>query len=185
VGGKRVVQSEKFTPDKSIMKPYDELTRRGKLRRLRQLAVRALEDYDLNVKWVKFMTIETNTMFKVQAEDGANYVLRIYSDTESTLKENQTEIFWLEALKKDTDLKVSDPVPRGDGEYITITAVPGVPGEKRCVLFKWSPGELPYSSKLFQTRGDNGKTARSRGDIETTPTIYPAEEMGSNFLLPR
>jgi len=135
-----MVQSEKFTPKKSIMKPYNELTRQGKLRHLRRLAVRALEDYDLNVKWVKFMTIETNTMFKVQAEDGANYVLRIYSDGESTLKENQTEIFWLEALKRDTDLKVSDPVPRGDGEYITITAVPGVPGEKRCVLFKWIPG---------------------------------------------
>ena len=67
VGSKRVVHSEKFTPNNSIMKPYNVLTRRGKLRRLRRLAVRALEDYDLNVKWVKFMTIETNTMCKVQA----------------------------------------------------------------------------------------------------------------------
>jgi Ser/Thr protein kinase RdoA (MazF antagonist) len=86
------------------------------------------------------MTIETNTMFKVQSEEGENFVLRIYSDEETTLKENQTEIFWLEALKEDTDLNVSEPVPRGDGEYITITAVPGVPSERRCVLFKWIPG---------------------------------------------
>jgi hypothetical protein len=28
------------------MKPYDELTKRGKLRRLRSLSLKALEDYD-------------------------------------------------------------------------------------------------------------------------------------------
>jgi Ser/Thr protein kinase RdoA (MazF antagonist) len=122
------------------MKPYNELTHRGKLRRLHRLAVKALEDYDLNVKWIRFMTIETNTMFKVQSEEGENYVLRIYSDEETTLKENQTEIFWLQALIRDTDLKVSVPVTRKDGESITITAIPGVPGERRCVLFKWIPG---------------------------------------------
>ena len=122
------------------MKPFNELTRRGKLRRLRHLSVNALEDYDLNVKWVKFLTIETNTMFKVLSEGDERFVLRIYSDGESTLSENQTEIFWLDALKRDTDLRISEPVPRRDGEYITIATAPGVPGEKRCVLFKWVPG---------------------------------------------
>jgi Ser/Thr protein kinase RdoA (MazF antagonist) len=122
------------------MKPYSELTHLGKLRRLHRLAVKALQDYDLHVKWVKFLTIATNTMFKVQSFEGDNYVLRIYSDEETTLAENQTEIFWLQALIRDTDLKLSRPVPRRDGEYITIACVPGVPGEKRCVLFKWIPG---------------------------------------------
>ncbi len=122
------------------MKPYNELTRRGKLRRLHQLAVKALQDYDLSLKWIKFMTIETNTLFKVQSQDGANYVLRIYSDQDSTLRETQTEVFWLRALVRDTHLKISEPVHRVDGQYITVTSVPGVPGEKRCVLFKWVPG---------------------------------------------
>lgn len=122
------------------MKPYNELTRRGKLRRLHQLAVKTLEAYDLKVKWIKFMRIETNTMFKIQSESGENFVLRIYSDEETTLAENRTEIFWLQALLRDTKIRVSQPVPRRDGEYITFTGLPGVPGEKRCVLFKWIPG---------------------------------------------
>ena len=122
------------------MKPYNELTRRGKLRRLHQLAVKALQDYDLSLKWIKFMTIETNTLFKVQSLEGANYVLRIYSDQDSTLMETKTEVFWLQALIRDTHLKLSEPVPRVDGEYITVISLPGVPGEKRCVLFKWIPG---------------------------------------------
>jgi Ser/Thr protein kinase RdoA (MazF antagonist) len=122
------------------LKPYDELTKRGKISHLRHLAVKALDDYDLKVKWVKFLTIETNTMFKVLSEEGERFVLRIYSDEETTLSENQTELFWLEALKRDTDLNITEPVARRDGEFITIVTAPGVPGEKRCVLFKWVPG---------------------------------------------
>jgi Ser/Thr protein kinase RdoA (MazF antagonist) len=88
------------------------------------------------------MTVETNTMFKVQSSEGENFVLRIYSDEETTLTENQTEIFWLQALLRDTEIKVSEPVARKDGEFISIADVPGVPGEKRCVLFRWIPGRV-------------------------------------------
>jgi len=67
-------------------------------------------------------------------------VLRIYSDEETTLKENQAEIYWLTALLRDTDLRVSEPVARKDGDYISIVTVPDVPEDRRCVLFKWIPG---------------------------------------------
>jgi hypothetical protein len=51
------------------MKPYTELTRLGKIRRLRTLALAALDDYYLPINRVEFMTIETNTMFKPNATD--------------------------------------------------------------------------------------------------------------------
>jgi len=122
------------------MKAYTELTRLGKIRRLRQVVLSALAEYDLRVEWIKFLTIETNTMFQIRAEDGERFVLRIYSDEETTLKENQAEMFWLETLIRDTDIKVTEPVARCDGKYITIISLPGVPAERRCVLFKWIPG---------------------------------------------
>ena len=122
------------------MKPYSELTRIGKIRRLRQVVTEALAEYSLEVEWIKFLTIETNTMFKIQSTDGKKFVLRIYSDEETTLRENQAEIFWLERLIRDTDIKVTEPVARRDGEYISIISVPGAPAERRCVLFKWVPG---------------------------------------------
>jgi Ser/Thr protein kinase RdoA (MazF antagonist) len=123
------------------IKPFDQLTRLGVIQRLRRVALRALKAYDLEVKWVRFLTIETNTMFQVRTEDGERYVLRIYSEEETTLRENQAEMFWLGTLIRDTDIKVTEPVPRRDGEYITIVQAPGVPGEKRCALFKWVPGK--------------------------------------------
>jgi Ser/Thr protein kinase RdoA (MazF antagonist) len=122
------------------MKPYHELTRLGNIRRLRQIVLKALEEYDLRVEWVKFLTIETNTMFQIRSTGGERFVLRIYSDEETTLRENQAEMFWLEALARDTDLKVTEPIARRDGEYITIVSAPGVPEDRRCALFKWVPG---------------------------------------------
>jgi Ser/Thr protein kinase RdoA (MazF antagonist) len=122
------------------MKPYDQLTRLGRIRRLRQVALRALEAYDLAAESLRFLTIHTNTMFEVRTADGGRYVLRIYSDEETTLKENQAEIYWLNALVRDTHLRVSEPVSRRDGGHITVVTVPGVPPDQRCVLFRWIPG---------------------------------------------
>lgn len=122
------------------MKSFNDLTRLGKIRRLRKVALAALENYQPDIDWLRFMTIETNTMFKLQTVDGQKFVLRIYSEEETTLKENRAKMFWLNALIRDTDIPVTEPVPRVDGEYISIVEVPGVPGEQRCVLFKWIPG---------------------------------------------
>ena len=119
---------------------YNQLTRLGKIRRLHRVVNIALEAYDLEVSQIKFLTIETNTHFKILTPSGERYVLRIYSDEETTLKENRAELFWLNALVRDTDLKVTEPILRTDGNYITIVTVPGVPPERRCVLFKWIPG---------------------------------------------
>lgn len=124
------------------MKPYNQLTRLGKLRRMRSLASKALTAYDLRVKWVKFLADDTNISFKVRSTDGDNYVLRIYSDEETTLAENQAEVYWLEALRRDTDLRFTEPVPRVDGSTITLASHEGIPGEKRCILFTWVPGRV-------------------------------------------
>ena len=62
------------------MKPYHELSELGKIRRLHHLVWKALEDYDLQVTRVEFLTKDTNTMFQVRTVDGGRYVLRIYSD---------------------------------------------------------------------------------------------------------
>ena len=121
-------------------KAYHQLTRLGKIRRLRRVVFKALENYSLDVCQVEFLAIETNTHFKILTPSGERFVLRIYSDEETTLKENRSEIFWLTALVRDTDINVTVPVPRKDGDYLTIVSVPGVPPDRRCVLFHWIPG---------------------------------------------
>jgi Ser/Thr protein kinase RdoA (MazF antagonist) len=122
------------------MKPYDELTPRGQILRLRQLALQALADYPIDVARVRYLTTESTTMFRVDAVDGEKYVFRIYSEADSSLVENQTEMVWLAALARETDLPTIQPVARKDGEYISLVHYEGIPGEKRCALYKWIPG---------------------------------------------
>ncbi len=129
------------------MKPYEELTFRGKINRLRALCIKALEAYPIEVARVRYLTTESTTMFRVDARDGEKYVFRIYSQQDSSLAENRTEMFWLAALKRDTGLPVVRPVPRADGEYLSILSVAGVPGERRCALYEWVPG-VPLEERL-------------------------------------
>ena len=123
-----------------MIQDFNQLTRLGKIRRLRGIVAKALEEYALEVKRIEFLAIETNTHFKVIATTGERFVLRIYSDEETTLVETRAEVFWLTALARDTDLNITEPVLRKDGKHITEITIPGVPPRRRCVLFHWIPG---------------------------------------------
>jgi len=129
------------------MKPYHELTERGQIRRLLNLALQAVQHYDLPVKRVSFLARHTNDLFKVLASNGEKYVMRIYSDADSTLKDTCTEIFWLNALAGESDLNVVQVVPRKEGEWGTLARSAGIPSDKRCVLFRWVPG-TPLENRI-------------------------------------
>jgi len=122
------------------MKPYAKLTFRGKILRLRKLAIKTLANYSIEVERVRYLTTESTTMFRIDAKDGSRYVLRIYSEMDSSIVENKTEMYWLTALARDTDLPVIQPVARKDGDYISLVSMEGIPAEKRCALYKWVPG---------------------------------------------
>jgi Ser/Thr protein kinase RdoA (MazF antagonist) len=138
------------------MKPYHQLTFRGKIRRLRRLCLTVLEAYPIDVARVRYLTTQSTTMFRVDARDGGKYVFRVYSQADSSLAENRAEMFWLAALVRETGLPVVRPVARADGEYLSILSVDGVPGERRCALYEWVPGvpmEKYLSRKIFQQLG--------------------------------
>ena len=69
------------------MKSYNELTFRGQILRTRQLCLKALEDYPIEVARVRYLTTESTTMFRVDARDGQKYVIRLYSELDSSLAE--------------------------------------------------------------------------------------------------
>lgn len=159
------------------MIPYQQLTERGQVRRMRQLAEQVLTQYELKVERVAFLARMTNLLYRVDTAGGRRYVLRIYSDADSTLAENRTEVFWLNAIRRDTNLRVVTPVLRRDGEYISLASMPGLPPERRCVLFNWVPGrplETRVTAAAYQQFG--GMLARLHDHSErlALPThIHP------------
>ena len=68
------------------MKNWNDLTEQGQVRRLRKLALLALEKYDVDVASLRLIAVHTNTLFRVNSQDGKKYALRISTPGEHTLR---------------------------------------------------------------------------------------------------
>ena len=62
---------------------------------------------------------------------------------------NRTEVFWLNAIRRDTNLRVVTPVPRRDGEYISLASMPGLPPEP-------PRAEMPWGGPVWPPHGVGG-----------------------------
>ncbi len=121
--------------------PYSELTVRGQARRLRRLAMKALALYDLRVERLRLITNDFNGIFRLDTDAGERCVLRV------TLPEGghdrgsvSAEMAWLDALSRDTDLRVPRPLAARSGEMVVEVADDGVPEPRLCAIFGWAPG---------------------------------------------
>lgn len=122
------------------MRPFAALTPRGQVGRLRRAALLALEHYDLDVARARPLDNAYNAIFRVDAPDGARYALRIGAPGGRSLADIRSELWWLEALRRDTPLVAPEPLPARDGALVVTVGAPGVPGPRHCVLFRWIDG---------------------------------------------
>jgi Ser/Thr protein kinase RdoA (MazF antagonist) len=124
------------------MKPFETLTKAGQLRRLRQLAVKALAAYDIQRSQLTALQHEGNTTFRVDVANGERYVLRIHHPTLRTVETVRSEMMWLAAVQQETELVVPEPMPTHDGDLLKVISVEEVPESRICVLFRWIPGRF-------------------------------------------
>ncbi len=122
------------------MRRFSDLTARGQAQRLRGLALAALGQYDLDVWRVSVVANHLNGLFHVLTADGQKYALRISHPTWRTDEDLRSELLWLDALGRDTDIGAPAPLANRDGEVVTVAAADGVPEPRRCVLMSWIPG---------------------------------------------
>ena len=85
------------------MIPFDALTYRGQLRRLRHLALDALESYDLGGFSLRPIQHRENATFLVRA-GGRRYLLRVSRPGYREQAVIRSELEWLDAITRDTDL---------------------------------------------------------------------------------
>jgi len=136
------------------MKPYNELTHLGRLRRIRQLAEAALEEYGLGGAHLKCYMQAGNTLYRVHGSDPCStepsddlfevdqYLLRIYQPGWQTREAIELELAWLAAMRREAGLPVPEPVPRLDGSLLTQISIPGIPQTRSCSLLRWVKGRL-------------------------------------------
>jgi Ser/Thr protein kinase RdoA (MazF antagonist) len=132
------------------MKPFDELTRLGQLRRIRRLAEAALEAYGLGGARLTFLRYFANITYRVDVSGpirhgddpgpyvSNRYLLRVLATNHREIAKG--EMTWLAALSREAGLPVPEPVPTLEGELLTRIASPGVPGGRLVSLMRWVDG---------------------------------------------
>ncbi|MDJ0498265.1 MAG: phosphotransferase [Acidimicrobiia bacterium] len=130
------------------MKPWEQLTESGQLRRLRKLASRALVSYPIEPVRLRLVGGFTNVIYRVDTAD-RTYALRVDLHQDHSDGDVDNELAWLEAIAAETTLEVARPVRAKDGRGYVFAAAGGVPGERRCVLFEWIPGH-PLADRLSE-----------------------------------
>jgi Ser/Thr protein kinase RdoA (MazF antagonist) len=135
------------------VKPWEQLTERGRLGRLRTAAIAALSEYDVTVQKVSLIGGFVNALYRIDTPDGP-LALRIDLMQEHTDADVELELEWLEALSGHVNVAV--PIRTVDGALYTHAQANGVPGARRCVLFSWVPGRPladRMSPSLFEEYG--------------------------------
>jgi Ser/Thr protein kinase RdoA (MazF antagonist) len=120
---------------------FASLSRREQLGRLRRVGQEALASYGLVGAKLTLQGYEHNTTFRVDAQGGP-YLLRINRPAVHAVGTISSEMAWLGALRRDTDLGVPEPVAAHDGSVVVVASDPGVPDPHVCVLLRWLDGRF-------------------------------------------
>lgn len=141
---------------------------------MKRLARAALHAYGLADARPTFISYHGNFIYRVDAPGGAGpggvpggrhrglyvpnrYVLRIHMDYHS-IEAIRSELQWLDALRRDADMPVPEPVPAPDGDLLMELPVPGGSGRRKCSLLRWLNGR-------FLTGGFHAGRARAWGRL--------------------
>ena len=124
------------------IRPFAELDRAGRTRRLRRLAEAALTAYAVPVARLTPLAHGLNTTFRVDGADGHRYVLRVQRPDGPGVAQVRAEMAWLAKLRRETDLVVPQPVPTRARDLVSVVADPAVPEPRTCVLCHWVEGRF-------------------------------------------
>lgn len=120
---------------------WESLSRRSQLLRLRRLGRTALASFGVEDARLTLLRHEANTTFRVETV-GGRFLLRINRPNVHTPQTIESEMAWLTALRRETDLGVPDPVRSGDGSFVVVAEDASVPVPHACVLMRWLDGRF-------------------------------------------
>jgi Ser/Thr protein kinase RdoA (MazF antagonist) len=101
---------------------------------LRRLARAALDQHGVAVGRLRWMGEHSNHLFRCDTTSGDRLVVRVCLPDGRSDAELDSELAWLDALARDTDLCVPA------GRFSTHVATPDLPAGRRCIAFAWVQG---------------------------------------------
>jgi Ser/Thr protein kinase RdoA (MazF antagonist) len=134
-----------------------------------------LSRYPITVSRLRFLAAHTNVTYRVDTEDGRVFALRVGSTLEDTDVDVASEMAWLSALVRESDVPVVRPVENAEGELVTVAVGAGVPEERRCVLFSWLPGSVladRISTARYEDLGELAAQLHDHGERWRPPRTF-------------
>lgn len=118
------------------------LSHRRLMPRLRGLALEALRAWPVQVQRLSFLNLSENAVYEVAAQDGRRYILRLHRPDYQSPESIRSELFWLDALTRDTALSVPRPVRSLQGRLLEHASTQALPQGRHAVLFERLPGRM-------------------------------------------
>lgn len=123
------------------MIPYSDLTERGQVRRLRHVAASALSQFGYGSTEFRLRKHLVNTTFDV-GPTSSRKLLRIHRVPEHTEERIASELAWLRALARETEITVQEPSTTPDGRAIVTIESPHVPMALPVTMLSWVRGRI-------------------------------------------
>lgn len=125
----------------TLMTPYQQLSSRAQIGRERQLAEATLPRYGLHEAKLTLITHNFNTVYRVDALAG-RFMMRIQEPNTLDAQAIRSELAWLTAIRRDTDLLVPEPLNNDAGAMLTNVSAVGMPSERHIAVFRWMDGKM-------------------------------------------
>jgi Ser/Thr protein kinase RdoA (MazF antagonist) len=142
---------------------------------VRALARDALVDYGLGGAELRLLKYSWNTVFRVDAPSGERYVLRVSRPGVRDLLDIESELAWMDALARETDIVVPAPIRTKDGELVTRRATAGVPEPRHVALFEWVGGRHAVrspSERVIALLGETMACMHDHADTFVPPAPF-------------
>ncbi len=124
----------------SSSQPFEQLSERGQVMRLRRTALDVLGQYPVEVRSLRLLDHGYNTTFRVDAVDGRRFALRLNTNARKSVANLHAEMAWLAALAADTDVRVPVPQATRDGRLHTEILSPDLGKMLTVAMFGWLDG---------------------------------------------
>jgi Ser/Thr protein kinase RdoA (MazF antagonist) len=132
------------------------LSRSAQVSRMRKIAARVIEQYDVDVVRFRLLEHGFNSTFRMDTADGRKLALRINVNSRRSPENVAAETAWIAALAQETELAVAAPIANRDGAYVSTVAADELGEDLHAVVFSWLDGR----------------------DAGHAPTVSMAREMG-------
>jgi len=154
----------------TLLKPFASASYLSQVRRLRDLANRALMRYPIRVRSCTLISHWENTTFRVISTTGKMFLLRVHRHAYHTKHAILEELQWLEKLSARGTVKVPDPVRSNDGHLVELVGSPQVTDNRHCCLFRWIDGRFIDKSVGVQHLSQLGDVI---GELQSSTVEVP------------